>query len=127
MSANGVTQYMPQTGGRPDIGITTAPNAAWLMSGDLRAAEYAMGQAEAASAVPWNFWDAAHKAWLNIDNYKNVWTDYGTNSAAGDALAGSLTQQVAADRFRRTTHYPRVSCRRRRQIWAWEISSARAP
>jgi Ca2+-binding RTX toxin-like protein len=96
LSPNGVMQYMPATGGRPDIGITTVPNAAWLMSGDVRAAEYALGQAEAAGAVPWNFWDKAHGTWLNTDNYQKLWTDYGPNGTPGDRNATGLTQQVAA-------------------------------
>lgn len=98
LSANGVTQYMPMTGGRPDIGPTTASNTAWLMSGDARAAAYAMGQAEAASAVPWNFWDTANGTWLNTDNYARLWTDpRGGVGKPGDPKSGTLTQAVPND------------------------------
>jgi len=57
LGARGVTQYMPMGGGRPDIGPTTQPQAAWLVSGDPRAATYALGQAEAAGSIPWHLWD----------------------------------------------------------------------
>lgn len=46
---------MPETGGRTDIGPTTAANAIWLITQNPVAAEYAMGQADAAGAVPWQF------------------------------------------------------------------------
>ncbi|MBV9116654.1 MAG: hypothetical protein JOY63_04730, partial [Acetobacteraceae bacterium] len=38
----GVTQYMPMTGGRPDIGPTTEANALWLMTQNATAAQYAL-------------------------------------------------------------------------------------
>jgi hypothetical protein len=63
LGARGITQYMPMTGGRPDIGPTTLSQAAWLISSDRRAAAYAMGQAEAAGSVPWHFWDPGRR-WL---------------------------------------------------------------
>jgi hypothetical protein len=97
LAANGVAQYMPGTGGRADIGFTTEANTAWLMSQDIRAASYAMGQAETASAVPWNLWDAAHGHWLSTDDYPRLWTDArGGSGAPGDAGSGSLTQQADA-------------------------------
>jgi len=54
-----VTQSMGTTGGRPDIGPATQAQAAWLISGDPRAAAYAIGQAETAGSIPWHFWDEA--------------------------------------------------------------------
>ncbi|MDB5376154.1 MAG: hypothetical protein JWR00_600, partial [Rubritepida sp.] len=95
LATNNVTQYMPGTGGRPDIGFTTQANTAWLISQDPRAAAYAMGQAEAAGSVPWNFWDAAHNTWLSTDNYPNLWTDgRGGTGTPGDGTSTGLTQQV---------------------------------
>ena len=61
LSSNGVTKYMPMTGGRGDIGFTTQANASWLISGDPRAAAYALGQAEVAGAVPWNFYETGQR------------------------------------------------------------------
>jgi Ca2+-binding RTX toxin-like protein len=98
LSANGVQQYMPMTGGRPDLGFTTQHNVAWLLSGDIRAAEYALGQAAAAGAVPWNFWDDKGDTWLNSANYPKLWTDVrGGTGRPGDASSTGLTQQVPRD------------------------------
>ncbi|MBX9701106.1 MAG: calcium-binding protein, partial [Acetobacteraceae bacterium] len=95
LAANGVTQYMPMTGGRPDIGFTTQSNAAWLISGDARAAAYSLGQAEAAGAIPWHFYDAANGTWLNTDNYPRIWTDpRGGVGRPGDRNSTGLTQGV---------------------------------
>jgi Ca2+-binding RTX toxin-like protein len=95
LATNGVTQAMPMTGGRPDIGFTTMANASWLMSQDARAAGYALGQAETAGAVPWNFWDAANGTWLNTDAYPKLWVDpRGGTGRPGDATSTGLTQQV---------------------------------
>lgn len=98
LAANGVTQYMPMTGGRADIGQTTMSNTAWLMSQDARAAAYSLGQAEAAGAVPWNFWDGANDGWLSLDDYPKLWSDpRGGTGRPGDAKSGTLTQAVATD------------------------------
>ena len=93
LSNNNVLKYMPAAGGRPDIGITTEPNTTWLITQDARAAAYAMGQAEAAGAVPWRYWDAANGTWLNADNYPMLWNQgrAGTGTA-GDPNAPGPTQ-----------------------------------
>ncbi|MBC7942068.1 MAG: hypothetical protein H7Z19_20320, partial [Chitinophagaceae bacterium] len=94
LASNGLRQYMPGPGGRDDIGFTTAANAAWLMSQDARAADYAMGQAESAGAVPWNMWDSAHGTWLSTDDYVALWTDpRGGVGVPGNANSTGLTQQ----------------------------------
>ena len=96
LATNGVTTYMPTTGGREDLGMTTAANTAWLMSQDARAAEYALGQAAASGAVPWNFWDAANGTWLNTESYPQLWTDArGGTGKPGDPKSTGLTQQVS--------------------------------
>ncbi|MFC0406673.1 carbohydrate-binding domain-containing protein [Roseomonas elaeocarpi] len=98
LAVNGVTQYMPGTGGRADIGFTTETNTTWLITQDARAAAYALDQAETASSVPWNMWDAANGKWLSADDYPKLWTDpRGGTGAAGDANSGSLTQQSDGD------------------------------
>ena len=95
LSANDLVQYMPTTGGRDDIGFTTAANTAWLMTQDPRAAAYALGQAEAASAIPWHLWDSANDEWLSADAYPHLWTDgRGGTGTPGNANSGGLTQQI---------------------------------
>ena len=97
LATDGVTQFMPATGGRGDIGFTTAANTAWLITQDIRAANYALDQAEAAGGIPWNHWDAAHKGWISTDNYPLLWTDYrGGTGTPGQANSTGLTQQPDA-------------------------------
>ncbi|MBO1079075.1 hypothetical protein [Roseomonas haemaphysalidis] len=95
LSAHGVLQYMPNTGGRDDIGFTTASNTAWLMSQDPRAAAYAMGQAEAGSVIPWHQWDNANGGWLSAEDYPRLWTDgRGGTGTPGNSQTTGLTQQI---------------------------------
>jgi Ca2+-binding RTX toxin-like protein len=93
-AANGVTTYMPMVGGRADLGITTLSNSAWLISQDARAAAHALGQAEAATGITWQFWDQANGTWLNTDNYPRLWVDArGGTGRPGDPTSTGLTQQ----------------------------------
>jgi Ca2+-binding RTX toxin-like protein len=112
LAANGVTQFMPMSGGRSDIGFVTQGNTGWLMTQDARAAAYAMGQAEAAGSVPWHFWNDAKDTWLNTDSYPNLWTDArgGTGRAAVSSSTG-LTQQVSGSTgwTPDTSHQPELS------------------
>ncbi|WP_372617601.1 hypothetical protein [Falsiroseomonas sp.] len=96
LAPRAIAQYMPSGGGRGDLGPATLWQVAWLVSGDQRAADYAMGQAEAAGAVPWHFWDASNGTWLNTDHYPRLWTDpRGGTGRPGDAASTGLTQQRA--------------------------------
>jgi hypothetical protein len=76
----GLMQAMGAGGDRGDIGPTTVWQAAWLISGDPRAAAVALGQAEADGAIPWHFWDAAGGAdrqggWMDVDRWPGFWSD----------------------------------------------------
>lgn len=94
LSNNGLLKDMFSAGGREDIGFTTAANTAWLMTQDPRAAAFALGQAEAANAVPWNMWDARSDTWLGTDAYPRLWTDpRGGTGKPGDAASRGLTMQ----------------------------------
>jgi hypothetical protein len=98
LAVNGVTQYMPMPGGRGDIGFTTASNVSWLISQNADMAQLALGQAQTAGAIPWNFYDAANKTWLNTDAYPRLWTDpRGGTGTPGDRNSGGLTQQMSGD------------------------------
>jgi hypothetical protein len=105
-SSRGITQDMYGTGGRPDIGPTTQAQAAWLITGDRRAAAYATGQAEAAGGVPWHVWDPAGGnvsasggrqapgpgGWLDAVRWPRLWTD-----GRGGPPPGGLAQPMPAD------------------------------
>nr|WP_314071084.1 hypothetical protein [uncultured Roseococcus sp.] len=84
-----IAQTMTQTGARPDIGPVTQSQAIWLQTGDARAAAFASGQAEAAGAIPWHFWDGG---WMDTRRWPRLWTD-----ARGGPPPGGLRQPIAAD------------------------------
>uniref|UniRef100_UPI0018DF1552 hypothetical protein n=1 Tax=Roseomonas rosulenta TaxID=2748667 RepID=UPI0018DF1552 len=93
----GFTLYMPTAGGRFDIGPATGWQAAWLISGDPRAAAYAIGQAEAGGGIPWHFWDPGGGSdgtggWLDTRRWPGLWTD-----PRGGAPPRSLTQPIPTD------------------------------
>ncbi|MCG7363807.1 hypothetical protein MHZ93_21355 [Roseomonas sp. ACRSG] len=91
-----LAQDMYQPGGRPDIGPATQAQAAWLVSGDRRAAAFAIGQAEAAGSAPWHFWDPAggsgNGGWLDTRRWPQLWID-----GRGGPPPGGLMQPVASD------------------------------
>jgi hypothetical protein len=70
-----VTQYMPMTGGRPDIGPMPGWDAIWLMTQNQQAAQYALVQADAAGSVPWHFFDPKTGTYLSLNKYPTLWAD----------------------------------------------------
>lgn len=93
LATDGITQYMPSTGGRPDIGPTTGPNAAWLITQNASAAQYALGQALEAGSIPWHFYDpTANGTFVNTADYANFWSDPRGGPHSGTT---GLTQQVS--------------------------------
>jgi hypothetical protein len=95
-SPRGITQDMSQTGGRSDIGPATQPQVAWLMTGDSRAAAFALGQAEAAGSIPWHLWDpsggSGQGGWLDARRWPRLWTD-----PRGGPPPGGLSQPIPGD------------------------------
>jgi Ca2+-binding RTX toxin-like protein len=75
LGVNGITQYMPQTGGRSDIGPTTEANARWLITQNAADARYALAQDQAAGTIPWHYFDAANGHYLSIEDYPYLWID----------------------------------------------------
>ncbi len=69
-----ILEYMPETGSRGDIGTTTQGNAAWLITQNQTAEEYALAQANAAGSVPWHFFDPVTGTYLNVANNPKLWT-----------------------------------------------------
>ncbi|QYU68502.1 DMT family transporter [Leptolyngbya sp. 15MV] len=94
----GIAMTMGATGQRPDIGITTAWNAAWIQSQDARAAQVAIAQADVAGSVPWNHWDAKNGTWLNLENYPKIWAEWrGGTGTPGDPNSTGLTRLASGD------------------------------
>ena len=91
LSANGITEGMPGVGGRPDIGPTTQWNAAWLMTQNPIAARFALGQADAAGAVPWHFFYPETGNYLTTEDIPSFWINADPERPYG---ATPLTQPV---------------------------------
>jgi len=85
-----ILEYMPETGSRADIGTTTQGNAAWLITQNQTAEQYALAQADAAGSVPWHFFDPTTGAYVNVANYPKLWTD----TSAVRLGATALTQPM---------------------------------
>jgi hypothetical protein len=92
LAPRGITQNMYQGGARADIGPATQPQAAWLVSADRRAEAFSVGQAEAAGAIPWHFWDAAAGRWMDTARWPRLWSD-----PRGGRPPGGLAQPVPSD------------------------------
>jgi hypothetical protein len=92
-SPRGITQNMPGTGGRPDIGPATAPQAIAIMTRDERMRAYVIAQAEAAGGIPWHHWDAERGTWLRVTDWPRLWTD----GRGGEPGRGTLLQPVPGD------------------------------
>lgn len=71
LAKNGLTLFMGQTGGRPDIGYTTMWNTTWLMTQDARAAIVGLAQGDTGGAVPWNY-KLANGHWLTPGDWPNI-------------------------------------------------------
>ncbi len=102
----GIMQDMYAGGARPDIGQATAYQGSWLITGDPRAAAYAIGQAEASGAIPWHFWDQEAAGWLDTRRWNELWTD-----PRGRRPPTGLMQQVPSDTgwAADTAHQPDLS------------------
>ncbi len=73
LALNDVTPGMNTTGGRADIGVTTAANAIWLRTQEDAARRFALGQADAGGAVPWHFWNARAGRWWDVADAPQLW------------------------------------------------------
>ncbi len=95
--ANWIAKAMGMAGGRPDIGVHTLWNTAWIMTQHPISAKMGLGQANGAAAITWHYWDAANNTWLNTDHYPKLWIDGRGEPAGvpGDRNSGRPTQLPA--------------------------------
>jgi len=70
-----VTRHMPETGGRADLGPTTAWSALYLISQDPRAEAAMLAGANASGSVPWHFRDEATGHPVRLDQHPRLWLD----------------------------------------------------
>ena len=71
----GVTTYMPETGGRDDIGAQPAWVAEALTSQSAGAQQVMLADAAAAGGVPWHYTDESTGAPINTQTYPTFWDD----------------------------------------------------
>jgi hypothetical protein len=72
--ARGLQTHIGAPGASQDIGQTTNWQAAWIVSGDRRALDLMLDQAEAAGGIPWHFWDIGggsdrRGGWLDVKRW----------------------------------------------------------
>ena len=91
----GITQYMPTTGGRADIGPTTQANTLWLLTQNATAAQYALAQANAAGSIPWHFFSPTGGTYLTATDNPKLWIDY----RGGMYGTTALTQAVPSSKL----------------------------
>jgi len=106
LASREVTKNMGQGGARADLGPATQAQAVWLITADRRAEAFAIGQAEAAGAIPWHFWDPVAERWLDSDAWPRLWID-----GRGGPPPTGLSQPVSGDSGWQVTssHQPDLS------------------
>jgi len=89
-----VTPYMPETGGRADLGPTTAWSAFYLASQDARAEAVMLANADASGSVPWHYRDEATGDPVRLDQHPGFWIDSRAGSAGPATSTTTLTQDT---------------------------------
>jgi len=92
LAANGVTTFMPTTGGRGDIGYTTQYDTVWLLTQDQRAATLGLAQGDTGGAVPWNMKLANNGHWMTPHDVPDIWSNF---SGGPGSYTTGLTQFTA--------------------------------
>ena len=98
----GVTTYMPETGGRTDIGLQPAWTVAALLSQDAAANQVMFADANAAGGIPWHFTDESTGEALNTQTYPNFWDDYRGTLGAYQRMAQRQSSRFRGRPRRRT-------------------------
>ena len=70
-----VMPYMPNTGGRTDIGTQANWTAQWLLSQNSAAETVMMANADASGGVPWHLFDENTGTLFTNENYPTFWQD----------------------------------------------------
>lgn len=81
--------YMPDVGGRDDIGPQTAWTAEWLMSGNAQAYAVMMATANAAGGVPWHFTDESTGEPVSVQSYADFWEDPRSDLVPANGFPGA--------------------------------------
>lgn len=106
-SSNGLIYFMPAAGeGNGDRSPVLVHHAAFLQTGDVRAARFIRAHAHTCSAIPWHFWDRAHDCHVDSSHYWRLWMNtLDTTSTltapnrAGHNVALNITQSNPAQQW----------------------------
>ena len=86
MNSGLIATYMPNVGGRPDIGLLPKWDAIFLLTMDARAKAIALAQADAAGSAPAHYLDPATDLPVSLDNHPGIAMEFGGPHRASDAL-----------------------------------------
>jgi len=103
MGTAGLNPYMPQTGERPDIGIVTSAQAAYICTAKQSALEALRAQAEAGGTMPWHMRDENTNAPINLKQYPGA-TWY-SSTTAGQPYVKTAKSAVTID----SAHQPSLA------------------
>ena len=82
-----ITKYMPQTGGRMDIGPLPTWAALDLLAPTASSRKAVLANGDAAGAVPWHVRSRKNGQPLSIDEFPQLWLD-----SRGEPVAGALPE-----------------------------------
>lgn len=102
-----VTQNMPMTGGRQDIGILPNWTVQYLLTQDEHAWDVMMANADASGSVPWHVVDEATGDPIRIDLHTGLWID--DRDTGSEALPSEFFQSSTGGWTVDTAHHPSLS------------------
>lgn len=88
-----ITQYMPTSGGRMDIGPLPTWTALDLMAPSTYSRRAVLANGDAAGSVPWHVRSRKTGRPLSIDEFPNLWLD-----SRGEPVAGALPEPFELER-----------------------------
>jgi hypothetical protein len=85
LGAGDLDKYMPDPGGRSDVGPMPSWDVDWLLTQSASAATYALAQANEAGSEPWHLFDPTTGNYLTVTSNPTLWFDgrAGTNGTQG--------------------------------------------
>lgn len=83
-----ITQYMPNTGGRMDIGPLPTWSVVDLLEGSAATRRAVLANGDAAGAIPWHIRDRKTGRPLSLDDHPDLWLD----SRGEDSVEGVLPE-----------------------------------
>ena len=102
-----VTQYMPGTGIRDDIGVFHEDTTRFLLSQDEKAYELMMANADASGSVPWHLIDEATGEAVSIYDHPDLWADY--RDTTGSHLSSDFWNSSDGGWYIDNAHQPSLS------------------